>query len=1059
KCSRLFATLLEEYPLYANLGVASADGEQFCSAVPSSQRVSMRDYPEFQRALKLKDFTIGRYQIGQTSGKPSVLLNYPIRDQEGNVSGIVYAALDIAWLDRISQSVDLPAFSSLAVYDVRGTVLARVPDRERLIGKSLPETAILKTALAEGEGVSEAVGLDGKKRLYGFTSIGDASHDGRIFIHLGIPPEVALASANWLLMRNLLGLLLVSVMAFVGAWYAGDRFVLRPVRALVDTTERLGSGDFSARTGLPHFRNELGRLAGSFDKMAESLESQRHKTFMAGQQLEKNLARMKALHDIDMAITSTLDLRAMLSILLEKVDLVFPEAISTIRLINKETHDLEPVMCRNLDEHDWRTGNPRIIGGFSRIVLENKIPLTIANLQTDSRSHGHQFAQRYGLVSYLGVPLIAKGELLGLIAVYTRQSHSFTDDEIDYLSALASQSAIAIHNSTLFDELRRNAAELSALHGLTIASTKTLNLQTVLREAIQKITEIFHFDATRIFLFDSQMTELRLAAAFELKPELWAGLEKMERGRGIAGKVTETGEPVIFDDVRKSPNYADWSHSRILEKTGAAFLAILPIITKLKTWGVVAIVGEERRKLRPDETRLLNSMVNQIGIAVENATLYAQTDARAKELSTLYSIAGIASESLDIDVILRRAMEKVLEVFQFDAARIYLLNDDGSALNLVTHQGLPQDISLISSYQAGQGRLGRALLTGEAMFVADMATDPFYLHTAQNKAMLRAGYRRSVLIPLKVRGEALGVMNFLGRQPLPFSESDIQLINTIAYHLGIAVGNARLFSQVKKKTVELEAASKGKDEFLGVISHELRTPLNVIKGYTEIMLQGILGEVSPEQQKALMTIGAQSRELFNLISGVLQVTKIAADAVHSETWEVNLYDLLDEMQNNYNIPLSEGLAIEWDFPFDLPVIKTDDEKLKAIIQNLVNNAIKFTEEGVVRISVRHLVEADSIELRVADSGIGIAPEKLESIFEMFQQADSSASRKYGGVGLGLYIVKKFAELLGGSVTVQSKLAEGSTFIVTLPVGQAGSGEVAGKSKTLNKATKSSQASV
>jgi signal transduction histidine kinase len=264
---------------------------------------------------------------------------------------------------------------------------------------------------------------------------------------------------------------------------------------------------------------------------------------------------------------------------------------------------------------------------------------------------------------------------------------------------------------------------------------------------------------------------------------------------------------------------------------------------------------------------------------------------------------------------------------------------------------------------------------------------------------------------------------------------------------------------VTKKTVELEAASKGKDEFLGVISHELRTPLNVIKGYTEIMLQGILGEVSPEQQKALATIGAQSRELFNLISGVLQVTKIAADAVHAETWEVNVCDLLDEMQNNYNIPLGDGLAIEWDFPFDLPMIKTDDEKLKAIIQNLVNNAIKFTERGVVRISARYLVEADSIELRVADSGIGIAPEKLESIFEMFQQADSSASRKYGGVGLGLYIVKKFAELSGGSVAVQSQVAEGSTFIVTLPVRQAANGAVARESKAPEKPVKSPEVSV
>ncbi|HWH79849.1 MAG TPA: GAF domain-containing sensor histidine kinase, partial [Candidatus Binatus sp.] len=430
-----------------------------------------------------------------------------------------------------------------------------------------------------------------------------------------------------------------------------------------------------------------------------------------------------------------------------------------------------------------------------------------------------------------------------------------------------------------------------------------------------------------------------------------------------------------------------------------------------------------------------------------------------RELATLYSIAGIASESLDIDVILRRAMEKILQIFNFDAARIYLLDDNGGDLQLVAHQGLPEDIAVAQFYPANQGRLGQALSAGEAMFVANMETDESYAAMAHSKTMLKSGFRSSFLIPLKVRGEAMGIMNFLGRKPHQFSENDIQLINTIAYHLGVAVGNARLFSQVKKKTVELENASRGKDEFLGVISHELRTPLNVIKGYTEIMIQGVLGDVSPEQQKALATIAAQSRELFNLITGVLQVTKIAADAVHTETWDVNLCDLLDEMQNNYNIPLSEGLAIEWDFPFDLPVIKTDDEKVKAIVQNLVNNAIKFTEKGVVRVSARHLLEADTIEIRVADSGIGIAPDKLESIFEMFQQADSSNSRKYGGVGLGLYIVKKFAELLGGSVIVESKLAEGSTFIVTLPVGQGGDRAVNAASNSSDKPGKSSEALV
>ena len=279
-------------------------------------------------------------------------------------------------------------------------------------------------------------------------------------------------------------------------------------------------------------------------------------------------------------------------------------------------------------------------------------------------------------------------------------------------------------------------------------------------------------------------------------------------------------------------------------------------------------------------------------------------------------------------------------------------------------------------------------------------------------------------------------MNFLGRQPYHFSESDIQLINAIAYHLGVAVGNARLFSQVKRKTFELETANKGKDEFLGVISHELRTPLNVIKGYAEIMIKGALGELSLEQRKALETISSQSIELFNMISGVLQVTRIEADAVQAAAGQVQLANLLDVLQSNYNVPSDKKLNLKWDYPADLPAIWTDEEKLKAVLQNLVNNAIKFTEKGRVTIAVRHFPESETIEFKITDTGIGIPKEKIETIFDMFQQVDGSATRKFGGVGLGLYIVKKYIELLGGRVSVESELRRGSTFIVTLPINAA-----------------------
>jgi signal transduction histidine kinase len=381
-------------------------------------------------------------------------------------------------------------------------------------------------------------------------------------------------------------------------------------------------------------------------------------------------------------------------------------------------------------------------------------------------------------------------------------------------------------------------------------------------------------------------------------------------------------------------------------------------------------------------------------------------------------------------------MEKVLEILGFDAARIYLRKDASGDLHLVAHQGLPDGVPLVSTYKAGEGQLGRAVETGKAIFVENMMTDPAFNELAHNKYLLKAGFHSSFLIPLKVRGEGLGVMHFLGKNPHRFSETDTQLINAIAYHLGVAVGNARLFSELQKKTVELEKSSQGKDEFLGVISHELRTPLNVIKGYTEIMMQGILGEITDEQRKGLETISNQAMELFHMISGVLQVTKIEAGALQAATSEVNMVNLLEELRRNYSIPFGKDLQVAWEYPSDLPRLMTDEEKLKAIIQNLVNNAIKFTEKGVVAVSVRQIVAANEIELRIADSGIGIPKEKIRTIFDMFQQVDSSATRKFGGVGLGLYIVRKYTDLLGGRITVESEFERGSIFTVCLPIVRA-----------------------
>ena len=262
----------------------------------------------------------------------------------------------------------------------------------------------------------------------------------------------------------------------------------------------------------------------------------------------------------------------------------------------------------------------------------------------------------------------------------------------------------------------------------------------------------------------------------------------------------------------------------------------------------------------------------------------------------------------------------------------------------------------------------------------------------------------------------------------------------------LKVSYATLEQKVKDKTRELErtnveleqanrdllTVNKAKDEFLSVMSHELRTPLNVVMGYTGMLKEGILGTINPEQEKALEKVISRSSDLLVMITQILQATSIEAGKVKVERREVELSDLLDDLKSSYEVVTEKPIALKWDYPSGPLTIKTDGEKLKHILLNLINNAIKFTDKGHVSIAVRYRPEAGAAEFQVADTGIGIPEEMLPSIFEMFRQVDSSETRSYGGVGMGLYIVKKYTEMLGGKIEADSAPGQGSAFTVTLP---------------------------
>lgn len=687
-CDRILASLLE--PLYADLAVVDPKGNMLCSARSPSSALARPDGALLKRVVETEDFSIGILRSIPSTGKTVVELGYPVLDSPGLLRAVIVVSLDLSWVTRITAETHLYPGATFTLVDNRGTVLVRYPEGKEWIGKAISGGPVETTLSQDAEGTVEAVGADGIPRLFAFSQL--VNRMGRQIVYAGIdiPSALAFAEANRILVRNLMSLGIVSVLALMAAWFGADLFLLRRIRDLVTATKRIATGDLTTRTRPPYGKGELGQLARAFDDLAEALERREVEAKASSKTIQEQHQRQSALYDINLAIISTLDLASVLTALLEKIAALFPYCAATVSWFNKETGVLEPIARRNIDNEDGQQLREETELGLPNVVLKCQSPLTVAHAQTDPRTTNPEFFRRYYLVSYLGLPMIAKEETLGVLSLYTKEEHRFSSEEMNFLVALANQAAMAVYNS-------------------------------------------------------------------------------------------------------------------------------------------------------------------------------------------------------------------------------------------------------------------------------------------------------------------------------------------------------RLYEQAKKQATELERSNKIKDEFLGVMSHELRTPLNIIMNYAEALSMRTFGKMTRHQDKCVEKIKSQTSHLTAMINAILEITKIEAGTVTIHKEPIDLKSFLDEMQSDYMMPMERDLTLRWEPQADLPVVVSDRTKLKHILSNLINNAIKFTEQGSVVVSVRMLEIGDTVEFQVTDTGPGIPDELIPVVFDKFRQIDSTTTRIHSGAGLGLYIVKTFTELLEGTVRVQSKLDEGSVFTVRLPV--------------------------
>jgi len=313
--------------------------------------------------------------------------------------------------------------------------------------------------------------------------------------------------------------------------------------------------------------------------------------------------------------------------------------------------------------------------------------------------------------------------------------------------------------------------------------------------------------------------------------------------------------------------------------------------------------------------------------------------------------------------------------------------------------------------------------------IADIRQEP---STPVNDIILRAGYRALLALPLSRPGQIVGLLVVRRREPGSFPKETVDLLKTFAAQSVLAIQNARLFSEIDEKSRQLEIESRHKSQFLANMSHELRTPLNAILGYTELILDNIYGEAPERMRQVIERVQTNGRHLLGLINDVLDLTKIEAGQLTLSLADYSLKELVDGVIIALEpLAVEKRLAFKAEVPADLPTGHGDERRISQVLLNLVGNAIKFTDEGEVAITAS--AANGSFTIAVCDSGPGISPSDQARIFEEFQQADSSSTRRKGGTGLGLSIAKRIVEMHKGQIWVKSALGKGSTFFFSLPV--------------------------
>ncbi|MBN2414465.1 response regulator [bacterium] len=619
---------------------------------------------------------------------------------------------------------------------------------------------------------------------------------------------------------------------------------------------------------------------------------------------------------------------------------------------------------------------------------------------------------------------------MGIEIIFAGQKHFITSDRMQILDLLFSTFENAVQRNQELEatnkKLRKAFETIETINDVSQKLNRMLMPEDVADAVAVGVKRLIDYDECMVYRIDEHENYLipLFHGSGEENKKKKSVKRRVKVGEGILGWVYAQGKPELVVDVSKHPRS---TYKKGVTPPDESMLAV-PMQYEDKTIGVIMLSRSGLHQFSDEHLRTLTILAGQAAVAVENGRLLQEERRRTRQLYIINEISRKAVSTLDMDQLGRLVVDSLGGEFRNTHVMLLLMDEQTKELYLQAKYGnglsaIPDDY---------RKPLNQCLLKS----TATKGKSELYVTRKDFRDCADIEGMESMLsIPIKNGDKLLGVLAMVSPDEYCYDETDQSMITMLADQIAMTFENSKLYESEKASKEAAQSASRAKSEFLANMSHEIRTPMNSIIGFSDLLLQESLPE---ELADFVKTIKMNGESLLGIINQILDLAKVETGRMELDVTEFNLQEEVDRIiQLLRSRVLDKGLTFDIKCsPKKLPWIEADSLKIRQIIVNLLGNAVKFTEEGSIGLNVslsKDKEERDLLNVEVRDTGIGIAREKLDAIFNSFTQADSSMTRRFGGTGLGLAISKQMVALMGGTIHVDSEEGRGSSFRFSIPV--------------------------